>query len=85
LPENIRFEYKNDAEKEAFRAREDASNKVTAEIAQTMKNAGLKMDAKYFEERTGIKTSEAEEIEQESEEEKAQAENVQNQLRNLYK
>ncbi|MCA6513896.1 MAG: DUF935 family protein [Chitinophagaceae bacterium] len=85
LPENIRFEYKNDAEKESFRAREDASNKVTAEIAQTMKNAGLKMDAKYFEERTGIKTSEAEEIEQESEEEKAQAENVQNQLRNLYK
>ncbi len=85
LPENIRFEYKNDAEKEAFRAREDASNKVTAEIAQTMKNAGLKMDAKYFEERTGIKTSEAEEIEQESEEEKAQFESVQNKLLNLYR
>jgi phage gp29-like protein len=84
LPENIRFEYKNDAEKEAFRAREDASNKVTAEIAQTMKNAGLKMDSKYFEERTGIKTSEIE-VEEETEEEKSQAVKVQNQLRELYK
>jgi len=59
IPDDIRFEYKNDDEKEAFRRRQDESNKVTAEIAQTMKNAGLKMDAKYFEERTGIKTTDA--------------------------
>jgi phage gp29-like protein len=85
IPENFKFEYKNDSEKEAFRAKEDASNKLTAEIAQVMKNAGLKMDAKYFEERTGIKTTEIEEIEIESEEDKAGVENVKNQLLNLYK
>jgi phage gp29-like protein len=83
IPENFKFEYKNDSEKEAFRAKEDASNKLTAEIAQTMKNAGLKMDAKYFEERTGIKTTEMEEIE--IEEDKAGVESVKNQLLNLYK
>ena len=84
IPENIRFEYRNDAEKESFRERQDASNKVTAEIAQVMKNAGLKMDSKYFEERTGIKTAEIEEVEIEDEEGKAQAADVQNKLRNLY-
>ena len=88
IPEGVRFEYKNDAEKELFREREDASNKVTAEIAQVMKNAGLKMDPKYFEERTGITTSEAEVPEsmepEEQQEEKEQIEKVQNRLRDLY-
>lgn len=87
IPENIRFEFKNDAEKEAFREREDASNKVTAEIAQVMKNAGLKMDAKYFEDRTGIKTTEMEQpeaLEPPDEEDKAQLKQVQNRLFDLY-
>jgi phage gp29-like protein len=88
IPEGIRFEYKNDAEKETFRERQDASNKVTAEIAQVMKNAGLKMDPKYFEERTGITTSEAEVPEalepEEQQEEKEQIQKVQNRLRDLY-
>lgn len=61
IPEGLHFEYINDEEKEAFRKREDASNKVTAEIAQIMGNAGLVMDAKYFEKRTGIPTKEKEE------------------------
>ena len=61
IPVNLHFEFKNDHEIEEFRRREDESNKLTAEIAHTMKNAGLKMDAKYFEERTGIKTTEMEE------------------------
>jgi phage gp29-like protein len=86
IPDDIRFEFKNDAEKEAFRAKEDASNKLTAEIAQVMKNAGLKMDPKYFEERTGIKAVEIEEIEtEEDDESKAQLEKIKNQLHNLYK
>ena len=88
IPEGVRFEYKNDAEKEAFRSREDASNKVTAEIAQTMKNAGLKMDAKYFEDRTGIKSTEIEEQpaepEDKSEEDKTQIKKIQNKLFDLY-
>jgi hypothetical protein len=56
IPDDLYFEIKNDEEREAMRAREDASNKATAEIAQVMKNAGLQMDAEYFEERTGIPT-----------------------------
>lgn len=86
IPDKIRFEYKNDQEKEAFRERQDASNKVTAEIAQTMKNAGLKMDAKYFEERTGIKTEEIEEqkVEPMENEDKEDVKRVQNRLTDLY-
>lgn len=61
IPEGLHFEYVNDDEKEAFRKKEDNSNKVTAEIAQIMSNAGLQMDAKYFEERTGIPTEKKEE------------------------
>ena len=89
IPEGIRFEFKNDEEKEAMRERQDASNKVTAEIAQTMKNAGLKMDPAYFEERTGIKTSELEQPEpiepEEAEEEQKQLKAVQNRLSELYR
>lgn len=85
VPEGYTFEFKNDAEKEAFRQREDASNKVTAEIAQVMKNAGLKMDAKYFEERTGIKAEAVEEQQPEVvPEDKAAMERVQNRLKELY-
>jgi len=56
IPEELCFQLKNDEEREYMRSREDASNKVTAEIAQTMKSAGLQMDATYFQERTGIPT-----------------------------
>lgn len=85
IPDKVRFEFKNDQEKEAFRERQDASNKVTAEIAQTMKNAGLKMDAKYFEERTGIKTEEIEvKPEPLEDEEKKDVQRVQNRLTDLY-
>ncbi len=51
--------FANDTELEELRTRVDASNKVTADIALTMSQAGLKMDAKYFEERTGIPTIDA--------------------------
>jgi phage gp29-like protein len=54
IPDGYHFEYTNDSEDEEFRKREDDSNLQTAMIAQTMKNAGLQMDSKYFEERTGI-------------------------------
>lgn len=86
IPDGYTFQFKNDEEKEEFRSRQDASNKVTAEIAQTMKNAGLKMDAKYFEERTGIVTTEVEEPKPEplAPEDKAQLGKVNNMLHNLY-
>jgi hypothetical protein len=60
IPEGYVFRFKNDQEVEEFRRREDTSNKVTAEIAQTMKNAGLQMDPKYFQKRTGIPTEKME-------------------------
>jgi hypothetical protein len=56
IPEGLSFVIKNDEEREAMRRREDESNKITADIAQVMKNAGLQMAPEYFEERTGIPT-----------------------------
>jgi phage gp29-like protein len=54
IPDGYQFAYINDNEDEQFRSREDASNLITATIAQTMKAAGLQMDSKYFSDRTGI-------------------------------
>lgn len=54
IPEGYVFKYLNDGEEDELRNKEDQSNLVTAQIAQTMKNAGLQMDAAYFTERTGI-------------------------------
>lgn len=51
------FTFSNDDEKEELRQKQDTSNLVTAQIGQTMSAAGLQMDAKYFEERTGIVTT----------------------------
>jgi len=60
IPEGYTMNFNNDAEMKATRKAEDESNKVTAEIAQTMSNAGLEMDAVYFEQRTGIPTKRTE-------------------------
>lgn len=59
IPDNFSFAVTNDKEMFEARKKEDEANKTTAEIAQNMKNAGLKMDAAYFEKRTGIKTTDA--------------------------
>ncbi|QTE37492.1 DUF935 family protein [Mucilaginibacter gossypii] len=56
IPEGT-WKFKNDDEVNETRNREDTSNKATADIAQVMKNAGLQMDAAYFEKRTGIPTT----------------------------
>ena len=63
VPDGYEFKFLNDGEEEETREREDKSNLQTAQIALAMKNAGLKMDAAYFEKRTGIKTEEVEEPE----------------------
>jgi hypothetical protein len=57
IPQGYRFCFRNNQELEAIRARQDQSNKLTADIAYTMKQAGLEMDAAYFEQRTGIPTA----------------------------
>jgi phage gp29-like protein len=53
---DYKFCFGNNAELIEERKREDANNKVTADIALTMTQAGLQMDATYFQERTGIPT-----------------------------
>jgi hypothetical protein len=81
-----KFCYSNNAELEEKRRTEDANNKATAEVAEVMKKAGLKMDPKYFEERTGIKTEEFEEAEVEVEEKhnKMFSKELKNKLEALY-
>jgi len=56
IPEDFRFCFSNNHELLEQREQEDSNNQLTANIALAMKNAGLQMDAKYFEERTGIPT-----------------------------
>jgi hypothetical protein len=57
IPDGVKFCFSNNHELVEQRQREDANNQLTANIALAMKNAGLEMDAAYFEERTGIPTS----------------------------
>lgn len=80
-----KFCFSNNEEIKEIRAFEDEQNLKTAQIAQTMKNAGLKMDAKYFEERTGIPTEDAE-VEQPELPEKGNefSQRVKNKLKKLY-
>jgi phage gp29-like protein len=56
FPEGFKFCFSNNQDLIEKRVQEDANNKATADLAVSMKNAGLEMDAKYFEERTGIPT-----------------------------
>lgn len=58
IPEELIFGITNDKEEFEARKKKDAADLVTAQVAQTMKNAGLKYDPKHFEEVTGIRTTE---------------------------
>jgi phage gp29-like protein len=59
IPDDVRFKFNNDKEKEEAREKEDANNKVTAELVLTLKNAGFEVDEKYIFERTGIPVTKA--------------------------
>ena len=52
-----KIKFRNDAESEEIREREDKSNAETALIFKTIKDAGGDPDWDYFSERTGIKTT----------------------------
>lgn len=58
IPDDAVFVFSNNHELVEARMKEDENNKKTADIALAMFQAGLKMDPAYFEERTGIPTSE---------------------------
>lgn len=91
VPEGFTFKFLNDGEEQEQRQSEDASNLITAQIAQTMKNAGLQMDAEYFAERTGIKAEPVEVAKVPASNDKANKEDlrnnaqVKNRLIDLYK
>lgn len=63
VPTGLRFDFNNNEEVEEYRRKQDESNKITAELFKTIKDAGGKPDWKYFEERTGIPVEEAPEPE----------------------
>jgi phage gp29-like protein len=58
IPIEYHYELKNDTEIQEIRLMEDESNDKVAGIAQKMFQSGLKMDAPYFTERTGIPCTE---------------------------
>lgn len=58
IPENAKFKYSNSHEEMENKLHVIDVNTKVATIAQTMKNAGLQMDAKYFQDETGIPTKE---------------------------
>ena len=84
IPNDRYFRYKNDHEKEEYRKKIDEANKITAEIAKILKDAGMKMDDEYFTERTGIPVEEIEEKEEPSEDEKETINTIKNKLNELY-
>jgi phage gp29-like protein len=84
IPEDQQFYFPNDKELFAVRESEDAANLSTAGVAKMMKDAGLKMDSKYFEERTGIPTEEVEEPVADSFGNKENAKRIKNKLEEMY-
>ena len=62
IPDNVVFRYANNIERELARITEDKNNQATAQLALTMKQAGLEMDAAYFQDRTGIPTTKVESL-----------------------
>lgn len=56
IPDNCQFVFDNNEETAEVRTKEDTANLTTAQIFQTIKNAGGDPDWKYFSDRTGIKT-----------------------------
>lgn len=84
IPLGLKFKFKNNEEKQELREREDASNLITSNIAVQMKTAGLKMDAKYFEERTGIPCEQIEDDAEVDQEDKIFAKDIKNRINNLH-
>ena len=84
IPIGTEFGFKNDKEKQEHRAAENTENLQVAQIAETMKNAGMKMNQGYFEERTGIKFEEIETPTPPSMNPQAFGKKIENSLKKLY-
>lgn len=82
IPIGLRFEFKNDLEKQQIRENEDKNNAVVAGIAFNIKQAGGEIDWKYFTDRTGIPVTKTDV--EEPEENNSFPEKVQNKLKKTY-
>lgn len=60
IPEGAEFKFKNNSELQEQRENQDRSNKLTADFVKTLYDAGLKVDAAWLTERTGIPLTEFE-------------------------
>lgn len=58
MPKGYNIRFVNSAEKMEARATEDTNNKATADMVKVLSDAGLKVDAAWFTERTGIPVEE---------------------------
>ena len=85
IPEGYRFEFENDDEQESYRKKEDQSNLITSTIFKTIKDAGGQPDWKYFSDRTGIPTTQAEVIPASKPIAPSLTEKVANRLKMLYR
>lgn len=63
IPFGAYFSFKNKGEEQEHEAKENEQNLKVSEVAKTMKEAGMKMDEKYFIDRTGINFTTIEEPE----------------------
>ncbi len=59
MPKGYKVNFVNSSEKMEARATEDLNNKATADMVKVLADAGLKVDAVWFSERTGIPVMEA--------------------------
>lgn len=81
IPVGTRFKFKNDKEKQEAAKEKNENILAIANIAKTFKDAGLKIDAKFIEESTGIKF---EEIQDQVTINKNQSKKVIDRVTNLY-
>ncbi|HQP80317.1 MAG TPA: DUF935 family protein [Paludibacteraceae bacterium] len=80
IPDGAVFEFSNDAESEAKKRAKAEFSKQVADVALTMKNAGLQMSPAYFEELTDIPTAAMVQPMQQE-----QREDIMNKVKNYYK
>jgi phage gp29-like protein len=74
IPEDVKFEFKNDSE-------QNENNENIVAMAVEIKKAGLQMDKDYFEEQTGIKLFDLPAVASSP----SPSQSVKNRLENLYK
>ena len=79
IPEDVKFEFANNIEEQEEKDYQVGFAKKTADLALTMSQAGLTMDAKYFEEITQVPTTKTATPEQ------VVVNRVKNKLTELYK